>query len=175
VEYASPLLTPAEREEFNATAYRASEDAAAVRYMRRFYEPRGRTRAKVLTVHALDDGLVIPENQDKYRQAFEAAGREDQLVQLFTSTGGHCGFVGEIFPALQALIAWVEQGVKPSTASVRAACPTCSFTDEKPGPWGAKVVERRQKGAPVRTLVCSGAPGDCPAGATCSERTHHCR
>ena len=78
VDYASPRLTPAEQTALNAGIPRVAADADAVRYMRRFYEPRGRTRSKVITVHALDDGLVLPENEDKYREAFEAAGATDR-------------------------------------------------------------------------------------------------
>src|SRR5204863_4653626 len=141
--------------------HRSAEDAPGVVYMRRFYEPNGRTASKVITVHALDDGLVIPENEDKYHEAFEAAGTSDRLVQLFTSYGGHCGFITEILPALNALTAWVEEGRKPSMESVSASCPACRFTDERPEPWGLKVVERRQNGAPVPLLVCAGEPGDC--------------
>jgi len=174
VVYAPPLLSADEQAELNAGIHRAAEDAAAVKYMRRYYEPRGRTKSKVLTIHALDDGLVIPENQEKYRQAFEAAGHGDQLVQLFTSEGGHCGFITELIPGLEALTAWVEGGVKPSTASVMAACPGCKFTDERPGPWGLRVVERRQKGAPLGSLVCDGSEGDCPADATCSATKGRC-
>ncbi len=174
VDYASPRLTPAEQTALNAGIPRVAADADAVRYMRRFYEPRGRTRSKVITVHALDDGLVLPENEDKYREAFEAAGTTDRLVQLFTPTGGHCFFLAAWTPALQALTAWVEEGRKPSTTSVSPTCGNC-LTDQTPGPWGLKVVERRAKGAPVRTLVCSAEPGDCPAGVTCIEAQHHCR
>jgi pimeloyl-ACP methyl ester carboxylesterase len=175
VDYASPGLTTSERDALNTAVYRADEDAPGVRYMRRFYEPRGRTNSKVLTVHALDDGLVLPENEDKYREAFEAANRSDQLVQLFTTYGGHCGFITELVPSLDALTKWVEQGEKPSTASLRASCSACRFADATPGPWGVKVVERRQRGAPVRTLVCSGEPGDCPPHAMCAVRRHRCR
>jgi pimeloyl-ACP methyl ester carboxylesterase len=174
VDYAAPGLTLEERAALNAGVYRTREDAPAVQYMRRFYEPRGRTQSKVITVHALDDGLVIPENESKYRQAFEAAGRGGQLVQLFTSQGGHCGFIGELIPAVRALTAWVEQGQKPTTASVAANCPGCSLTDATPGPFGLKVVERAQKGAPLRSVVCGGEVGDCPAGTTCSPQKRHC-
>jgi pimeloyl-ACP methyl ester carboxylesterase len=174
VTYAPPRLSAAEQAELNTNVYRAHEDRSAVEYMRRYYEPRGRTGSKVLTVHALDDGLVIPENEDKYREAFVAAGRGDQLVQLFTTTGGHCGFIAELAPTLQALTDWVEKGEKPSTASVHATCPTCDFTDERPGPFGLKVVERRQKGAPLRSLVCGNEAGDCPTASVCSAHLH-CR
>ena len=58
VVYAPPRLDAAEQAALDAGVYRAREDAAAVRYMRRFYEPRGRTRSKVITVHALGDVLA---------------------------------------------------------------------------------------------------------------------
>lgn len=174
VTYASPLLTPAEQAALDAGVHRSDSDAAAVRYLRRHYEPRGRTRSKVVTVHALDDGLVIPEHEDKYREAFEAAGRAGQLVQFLTPTGEHCTNVGAFEPALEQLTAWVEQGRTPTAASMNAACGGC-LTDAAPGAFGLKVVERKQKGAPLRSLVCAGEPGDCPAGASCSLRTHRCR
>ena len=174
VDYASPLLTADERTAFNAGVRRVTADADAVRFMRRFFEPRGRTRAKVITVHALDDGLVLPENEDKYREAFGAARNEDRLVQLFTATGGHCIFIPAWTPALRALQAWVADGTKPTTASVSATCGDCLTTDV-PGPWGLRVVERRAKGVALRSLVCDGEAGDCPANATCVASKHRCR
>jgi len=174
VSYASPLLTAAEQAALNAGVYRSDSDPSAVRYMRRFYEPRGRTRSKVITVHALDDGLVIPEHEEKYRQAFEAAGRSDQLVQFFTPGGEHCTNAYAFRPALDRVVAWVEQGQPPTAAAMNAGCGDC-LAPSGPGPFGAKVAERRQKGAPVRTLVCTGEAGDCPDGATCSTRKHRCR
>ena len=174
VDYDSPLLSDTERTALNAGIRRVSDDAAAVRYMRRFYEPTGRTRSKVLTVHAHDDGLVLVENENKYRQAFEAAHNADRLVQLYTPYGGHCGFINEIFPVIAGLTAWVEHDQKPSLASVRTACPGCNFTDALPGPFGAKVPERTQRGAPLASLVCANEENDCPPGAICSERRAHC-
>jgi hypothetical protein len=173
VGYASPQLTPEEQAALDAGVHRSDADAPAVRYMRRFFEPRGRTRSKVVTVHALDDGLVIPEHDDKYREAFEVAGRADQLVQFFTPGGRHCQNFYTFTPALTLLAAWVEQGQTPSTALMNAACHNC-LAATVPGPFGLKVPERRQKGAPLRTLFCSGEPGDCPAGSACSLRKRRC-
>lgn len=174
--YDPPALSEQETTDLNAGIARVREDKSAVAYMNRYYEPRGETTSKVLTIHALDDGLVLPENETKYRQAFEVAGRADQLVQLTTTQGGHCGFIGELFPAITALTAWVEDGEKPSTADLMAACPepACHFTDVEPGPWGLKVAEREQRGAPLESLVCTGLEGDCPADATCSLADGYC-
>ena len=174
VSYASPLLGAEEIAAIDAGVHRSDSDADAVRYMRRFYEPRGRTHTKVVTVHALDDGLVIPEHEEKYRQAFEAAGRADQLVQFFTPKGQHCANINAFAPALAELVAWVEQGRKPTTASMNAACRDC-LAPTVPGPFGVKVFERVQKGAPLRTIVCTGQPGDCPPGSECSLAKHRCR
>src|SRR5262249_56526045 len=103
VTYRPPALSQAETDALNAGVPRAKEQAPGVKYLRRFYEPRGRTDAKVLTLHALDDGLVVIENEEKYREVFVAAGHPDQLVQLYTPTGGHCGFSApEHAPALLA-------------------------------------------------------------------------
>jgi pimeloyl-ACP methyl ester carboxylesterase len=173
VEYASPLLSDDERTALNAGVHRSDSDAAAVRWMRRFYEPRGRTSTKVISVHALDDGLVIPEHEEKYRQAFVASGRTDQLVQFFTPTGEHCGNVSTFTPALEQMIAWVEHGQAPTRDAMNAACFDC-LADDGPEPFGLKVPERRQKGAPLKSIVCTGEPGDCPAGTTCSPAKHHC-
>ena len=140
-------------------------------------DPDGQVaNAKVLTIHALDDGLVLPENETKYRQAFEAAGRAEQLVQLTTARGGHCGFIAELFVAIPALTGWVERGEKPTTAALAAACPepACSFTASEPGPWGLKVVEREQLGVATDSLVCTGLEGDCPAGTSCALADLHC-
>jgi len=173
VTYAPPGFSAAEQAAFNAAAYRSKSDPGAVRYMRRWYEPRGRTQSKVLTIHALDDGLVIPENETKYREAFEASGRTDQLVQLFTPTGGHCGFIAQLLPAITYITDWVEKGVKPDAAAIAQ---TSGFTSQTPGPMGLKVVERRQKGAPIGSYVCdAGVPSDCPAGTTCDGKRHRCR
>ncbi len=183
VTYRSPQLSPAEQAALNAGVPRATNDAAATEFLRRSYEPRGRTHSKVLALHALDDGLVLPENQEKYREAFATVGRDDQLVQVYTPSGGHCGFTpAEHVGALRALAAWVEGDVVPTAASVQAACTAaapafggpCRVQDADPGTWGDRVAERFQKGLKVRTMVCDGDAVDCPEGAACSPRLDRC-
>ena len=50
----------------------------------------------------------------------------------------------------------------------------CRVMAAAPGEWGLRVVERRERGAPLHELVCVGDPADCPSGSTCSPR-HYCR
>jgi hypothetical protein len=183
VTYDSPALTPVELAAFNAGVARATNDPAAMEYLRRNYEERGYTQSKIVTLHALDDGLVIPQNEEKYLEVFGAVKRDDQLVQLYTPTGGHCGFTAaEHVAALTSLFAWVEHGLKPTVASALATCDLvaplvggpCRIQDADPGEFGERIVERRQKGLSLRDLVCQGDPGDCPAGVSCSPRTDRC-
>ena len=105
-------------------------------------------------------------------------------MQLYTPTGGHCGFsAAEHVAAFLALTGWVEKGTVPTVASAQATCSAvapvaggaCEIIDATPAEWAVRVVERRQKGAPVRSLVCADDVGDCPDGSTCSPETHHCR
>src|SRR5262249_21991327 len=128
---------------------------------------------KVVTLHALDDGLVIPEHEEKYRQAFEATGSSEQLVQFFTPGGEHCANYYGFRPALEQLVAWVEHGQTPTAASMDAACGGC-LSAARPAPFGVKVPERRQDGAPLRTIVCTGEAGDCPPGTACAAAKDHC-
>src|SRR5262249_5881667 len=90
--------------------------------------------SKVITLHALDDGLVIPENEEKYFEVFNTVGRTDQLVQLYTPAGGHCGFtIAEHVAALTSLFAWVEHGMKPTVAIVQAACTAVAHPGRRSG------------------------------------------
>ena len=183
VDYESPQLSPAEIAAYNAGVPRATNDPAAMEYLRRNYEERGYTQSKIVTLHALDDGLVIPQNEEKYFEVFNTVGRQDQLVQLYTPAGGHCGFtIAEHFAALTSLFGWVEHGIKPTVASAQETCTAvapivggaCRLQDADPGEFGARVVERRQKGLSLRDLVCQGDEGDCPAGVACSTRLDRC-
>ena len=179
VDYESPQLSPAEIAAYNAGVPRATNDPAAMEYLRRNYEERGYTQSKIVTLHALDDGLVIPQNEEKYFEVFNTVGRLDQLVQLYTPAGGHCGFtIAEHFAALTSLFGWVEHGIKPTVASAQATWAAHGrarrLQDAEPGEFGERVVERRQKGLSLRDLVCQGDEGDCPAGVACSTRLDRC-
>jgi hypothetical protein len=127
VTYRSPLLTAAEEAAFNAGAPRAHQRHRCDAVPCSAPTSHGVTHRKQDPhPHALDDGLVLPENEEKYRELFDAVGRSDQLVQVYTPEGGHCGFSrAEHLALLKSMFAWVEQRTKPKTRplSRRAARP----------------------------------------------------
>ena len=155
---------------------RTVSDVSATRFLRRFYEPSAHTRARVLTLHAVDDGIVPVAHEEKYREAFHAAGRDAQLVQVYTAGGGHCLFsAAEHIAAVLGLTGWVEQGTTPTLPALQATCADvepltagpCRLMDLDPPAWGERVPERAQAGVFPSSLACADHLGDCPADSTC--------
>ena len=58
----------------------------------------------VLTMHTTGDGLVVPENEQAYRQVVDRAGNGAKLAQIFVHRAGHCAFTpAETITAVQTL------------------------------------------------------------------------
>ena len=107
----------------NAAVARYAADAQAVRDFGADTDPTGRIPVPVLTVHALHDPIAFVELEHQFRQTMRAAGTADRLVQVFTEDNEHSYLSDPVYPAaLQALLGWAEQGVKPTQQSVADAC-----------------------------------------------------
>ncbi len=81
----------------------------------------GALRMPLLTLHSTGDGEV-PINQARLLQRrVDAAGRGDLLVQRVIRDASHCGFrTTEWEAGFEALVRWVEHGVKPRGTNVTA-------------------------------------------------------
>ena len=74
----------------------------------------GRIERPYLTIHGTGDVLVPISQEQVYRRAVEAAGREHLLVQRAIRRPGHCNFSpAEQARAFDDLARWVETGVRP--------------------------------------------------------------
>jgi pimeloyl-ACP methyl ester carboxylesterase len=94
----------------NNTA-RISADPAAVRYLERNIIFNGRLSMPVLTMHTTGDGLVVPENEQAYRQVVRQAGDSRLLRQIFVARAGHCAFTpAETITAAQDLLHRLDTG-----------------------------------------------------------------
>jgi hypothetical protein len=68
----------------------------------------------VLSIHDTGDGFVPFKLEQDYRRKTLVAGTNDLLVQRAIRRAGHCNFTAaERNQALDDLVAWLEQGVKP--------------------------------------------------------------
>jgi pimeloyl-ACP methyl ester carboxylesterase len=98
--------------------FEATPDAA--NYLEHWYQPTGKLKIPVLTLHTTRDGAVPFFHEAAYAGIAAAAGGSDMLVQRAVNRFGHCDFeVDPTLPFVQTqafldLVTWVEFGVKPA-------------------------------------------------------------
>ena len=106
--------SPVTSREFNRAAIRFHTNPALRRAFIAGNETTGRLAMPLLTMHTTGDGQVPIEQARIYRRGVDTAGRRRQLVQRFFRDPGHCGFTTtEWEAAFEALVRWVEHGVRP--------------------------------------------------------------
>ncbi len=111
--YELGTLSDVSGEEFNAAAIRVAAGAAQELFTAG-QEITGDLQMPLLTLHTTGDLFVPISQEQRLRRSVEAAGKGDLLVQRAVQAPGHCTFTNaEWERGLEALIAWVEDGVKP--------------------------------------------------------------
>ena len=119
------------------TVYQGSHDDAALNagVTRFMADPMGVARlaydadlsgliaAPTLTIHAKNDPTAFVSNEALYRDTVAAAGRSDLLVQTFTDEDQHSRLATPEYVGLfQAIMRWLDDGAKPTPASVAVLC-----------------------------------------------------
>ncbi|HEY0717061.1 MAG TPA: hypothetical protein VGD68_05555 [Streptosporangiaceae bacterium] len=93
------------------SAARISADPAAVKYLSQNISFNGQIEVPVLSMHTTGDGLVVPENEQAYRQVVDRAGNGAKLAQIFVHRAGHCAFTpAETITAVQTLLNRLSTG-----------------------------------------------------------------
>ena len=137
----------------NAKVERYRADAVAVARFAEDADPSGRIPVPVLTVHAIHDPIAFVELESVFRETMQAAGTASHLVQTFTTEAEHSYLSDPEYPALlEALLAWVERGDKPTARSVEARClraelpfgKGCRFVEYIPAPLDSRVTPRKR-------------------------------
>ncbi|MBV9793154.1 MAG: hypothetical protein JO016_04370 [Actinobacteria bacterium] len=101
---AAGLNLSADLSKLNSAA-RISANPASVKYLAQNISFDGKLSMPVLTMHTTGDGLVVPENEQAYRQVVDRAGDGAKLAQIFVHRAGHCAFTpAETITAVQTLI-----------------------------------------------------------------------
>ncbi|HJV59719.1 MAG TPA: hypothetical protein VJ743_02180 [Albitalea sp.] len=109
----------------NARVARYAADPRAVARFAADTDPGGRIAVPVLTAHAVNDPTAFVELESQFRETMSNAGHSGNLVQVFTDESEHSYFNDTEYPALMdALLAWVERGDKPTPAGIAAHCLT---------------------------------------------------
>lgn len=84
-------------------------------YVKHYAEYTGNIKIPVLTMHTVDDGLVLVNQEYEYRATVEAAGKESLLKQVYTNAVGHCEFSpAQLLASILAMEYWLTSGRAPS-------------------------------------------------------------
>jgi hypothetical protein len=107
----------------NRDVARFDADPAAAAMIKADGDPTGVLPVPVVSIHSINDPQVVVEAQSAYLNFVKAAGSADHLVQAFTDERGHTAqSAPELAAGLDALMQWIEQGVKPTAQSIAAGC-----------------------------------------------------
>ncbi|MNV81590.1 hypothetical protein D3C71_1752650 [compost metagenome] len=102
---------------------RYAADPQAVGQLLADSRPTGRTQLPTVTLRGIRDQTAFVELANSYQQIREAAGTAGTLVQVYTSEGGHSYLSDpEYRAAMTGLLAWIDQGDKPTPRSVAERC-----------------------------------------------------
>src|SRR5262249_46506091 len=106
-------------DEFNRAVIRLPTNDESLRAFVAGNEVTGALAMPLLTLHSTGDGQVPIEQARILQRRVDAAGKHNLLVQRVMRAPGHCGFTSTEWEAgLEALIRWVEHGVKPTGTNV---------------------------------------------------------
>ena len=115
----------------NREVARFAADPDALAALKADGEPTGSLPVPVVSIHSINDPQVVVEVQSAYRAAVERAGSADRLVQAYTDENEHTGqSAPELVAALDALMQWIEKGVRPTPQTIAAGCERLRATFE---------------------------------------------
>ena len=110
-------------EELNKEVARFAADPAALAALKADGEATGVLPVPVVSIHSMNDPQVAVEVQSAYREMVRKAGSGERLVQAYTDEGAHTAqSAPELAAGIDALMQWIEKGVKPTAQSIAARC-----------------------------------------------------
>ena len=93
------------------SAAQITANAASLNYLSDNIILNGQTTVPVLGLHTDGDGLVVPQSESAYEDAFRGAGTNSMLRRAFVHRAGHCAFTsGETIAAFEALVRRISSG-----------------------------------------------------------------
>lgn len=106
--------------ELNRNVKRFAGDPKAMEYVKAWVTIDAHIEDPVLAVHTLVDQLIPTRSPKYYETLTELAGTRDKYVQLWVDRVGHCAFSPEeTAEALRMLVAWIEDGAKPTPGELK--------------------------------------------------------
>jgi hypothetical protein len=120
----------------NRDVVRFIADPAAIAALKADGEPTGAVSIPVVSIHSMNDPQVAVEVQTAYRDAVNAAGNGERLVQAYTDERAHTQqSKPELAASIDALMQWIEHGTKPSPQSIASTCQRLRVDIDGPCRW----------------------------------------
>jgi pimeloyl-ACP methyl ester carboxylesterase len=105
----------------NAGIDRFASSIDALNYLEQYYQPSGKLKIPVVTLHTTLDPEVPFFHEAAFAAIAGGAGASNLLVQQHVIRYGHCEFnLTETANAFFGLVNWVEHGVQPTGGNVTA-------------------------------------------------------
>lgn len=138
----------------NRGVARYTADPQAVAAFAADADPQGRIPVPVLAAHAIHDATAFVEMEHHFARTMRQAGREQLLVQAFTTERDHSYWSDASYLALaEALLDWAAKGQRPAPAGIANRCEelarqypsTCRFDPGyRPAPLESRVTPRQR-------------------------------
>lgn len=117
----------------NREVERFDADAQALAAITTDGQPTGALPVPAVSIHSLNDPQAAVEAQYEYRARVQAAGNAVRLAQAYTDEPAHTAqSAAELAAAFDALMQWIEKGVKPTPVTIAAACARVSAAHAGP-------------------------------------------
>jgi hypothetical protein len=111
--------SPVTSRKFNRAVVRLRTNRGGLSRLLAGNETTGKLKMPLLTLHMTGDGQVPIQQARIVRRRVDRAHRHRLLVERVVRDPGHCGFTDTEWEAsLEALIRWVERGVRPKGNNV---------------------------------------------------------
>jgi len=108
----------------NRRVERVASDADARSYLRRFYQPTGRLRQPLVSLHTVFDPVVPFNHELVYLGLTTLAGHRQNLTILPTTSYGHCNFQpAEVLGAFGLLVTQSNGQLSPELKSLVSSAP----------------------------------------------------
>lgn len=113
--YTSAALPPSLMTALNGAVTRYTGSEFAEEWLEENYQPSGKLRIPMLTLHKRFDRLVPFRHEAAYKQIVDRAGNTANLRQRTVEDYGHCDFGTDVAIAnFQDLVKWVATGTPPA-------------------------------------------------------------
>lgn len=110
-------------EELNKKVLRYKADPTAVADFGKDTNPTGNIAQPILTMRGVNDPIAFVELASTWEETVAKAGHSNNMVQLFTNDKEHSYLSdAQYVAAMNALLAWVDGGKKPTPAEVEKQC-----------------------------------------------------